>query len=94
MTTAVAHERFDIHEDVRTEDTELMEEELDTKEAEPEAEEEEEEESSDEELVDRGVQSDMDKLQSDFPGFKDKYRLIKRIGEGTSPQPPPRAESI
>ncbi|KAI1082546.1 kinase-like protein [Whalleya microplaca] len=29
------------------------------------------------------VQQDMDKLQDTFPNFKDNYRLIKRIGEGT-----------
>lgn len=33
--------------------------------------------SEDEELDD-----DMRKLQEAFPGFKHKYRLIKRIGEG------------
>lgn len=59
-----------------------------TDEAEPEEEEEQHEEepaeeSSEDEAVDRTVQSDMDKLQADFPGFRDKYRLIKRIGEGT-----------
>jgi hypothetical protein len=30
----------------------------------------------------------MDKLQSDFPGFRNRYRLIKRIGEGMSTTPP------
>lgn len=39
-------------------------------------------ESSDEEVIGAGVQSDMDKLQNSFPGFRLKYRLIKRIGEG------------
>ncbi|KAI1499277.1 kinase-like domain-containing protein [Biscogniauxia marginata] len=40
--------------------------------------------SSDEnEPIDLTVQHDMEKLQSTFPDFKDKYRLIKRIGEGT-----------
>ncbi|KAI2464848.1 kinase-like protein [Annulohypoxylon bovei var. microspora] len=33
--------------------------------------------------IDLSVQHDMDKLQATFPDFKDKYRLIKRIGEGT-----------
>ncbi|KAH7245745.1 kinase-like domain-containing protein [Fusarium tricinctum] len=137
MTTAVQQhvdEHFDIHEDLRTEDTEMMPEEERTEEAapmdeeeraqlfqqqlqqrhhmqqvhphqqhqthhgqpqrqpedEPQEEEEEEEEeeeaaeeSSEEEAVDRSVQADMDKLQSDFPGFRNRYRLIKRIGEGT-----------
>lgn len=99
MATAVrpqSHEAFAIHEDARTEDTEMMAEDgaagQTTDEVEPEEEEEEEEEqqqreepaeeSSEDEAVDRTVQSDMDKLQADFPGFRDKYRLIKRIGEG------------
>lgn len=117
------HDRqFEIHEDIRTEDTEMMVEEERTEEAGPneedehvqhshvhqhhhmqhhnpqqqqhhhvqqqihavqEEEEERAEESSEDEAVDRGVQEDMDKLQSDFPGFRNRYRLIKRIGEGT-----------
>lgn len=41
-------------------------------------------ESSDEEdAIDTTVQQDMEKLQRTFPHFKDDYRLIKRIGEGT-----------
>lgn len=126
MTTAVqqqhVEESFDIHEDLRTEDTEMMAEEDRTEEAAPmdddervhsfqqhqsqhmqhmhphqqhqtshhqsqnepqeEEEEEPEEEESEEEAVDRTVQADMEKLQSDFPGFRNRYRLIKRIGEG------------
>ncbi|KAI5859974.1 kinase-like protein [Durotheca rogersii] len=39
--------------------------------------------SSDGDEIDLSVQHDMDKLQATFPDFKDKYRLIKRIGEGT-----------
>jgi cell division control protein 7 len=31
---------------------------------------------------DDGVQHDMEKLQNSFPGFRQRYRLIKRIGEG------------
>lgn len=38
-------------------------------------------ESSDED-VDANVQLDMERLQDCFPGFRSKYRLIKRIGEG------------
>lgn len=96
---------FDIHEDARTEETEMMveddleqgaekcatqqtpepeDEEVDAEEGEEEAEDDEDDVSSEDEPVDRGVQADMDKLQSDFPGFADKYRLIKRIGEGLS----------
>ena len=88
---------FDIHEDARTEETEMMMDDEQIEDVDPadleeadrfaedeqeEDEEEEEEESSDDENVERGVQEDMDKLQRDFPGFHDKYRLIKRIGEG------------
>ncbi|RYC65005.1 hypothetical protein CHU98_g1206 [Xylaria longipes] len=41
-------------------------------------------ESSDEdEPIDVTVQQDMEKLQQTFPHFRDDYRLIKRIGEGT-----------
>ncbi|KAH7122943.1 serine/threonine protein kinase Hsk1 [Dactylonectria macrodidyma] len=102
-------EPFEIHEDVRTEDTEMMPEEERTEEAVPPTEEAEQQyhqqghqvqqhqqqhfeeedeeemvdETSEDEAVDRTVQADMDKLQGDFPGFRNKYRLIKRIGEGT-----------
>lgn len=97
-----AEEIFDIHEDARTEDTELMvdEEDIDGQDAttigEPEeeevveeaaeevVEEEEEDESSEDEHVESSVQADMDRLQEDFPGFRDRYKLIKRIGEGMS----------
>jgi cell division control protein 7 len=85
---------FDIHEDARTEETEVMvdEDEVDGQDAttvgEPEEEEvvaeEEEEESSEDEHVETSVQADMERLQEDFPGFRDRYKLIKRIGEGMS----------
>ncbi|XDG04767.1 hypothetical protein ABKA04_004382 [Annulohypoxylon sp. FPYF3050] len=39
--------------------------------------------SDDTDEIDLTVQHDMEKLQATFPDFKDKYRLIKRIGEGT-----------
>ncbi len=39
-------------------------------------------ESSEEETLDANIQYDMDKLSSTYPGFRQKYRLIKRIGEG------------
>ncbi|KAK8069250.1 hypothetical protein PG994_005866 [Apiospora phragmitis] len=35
------------------------------------------------EPIDLTVQQDMEKLNYTFPAFKDNYRLIKRIGEGT-----------
>jgi cell division control protein 7 len=86
-------ELFDIHEDARTEDTEMMDDEdvavatapdeaMDHVDAEAEEEEEEEDQSSDDDQVEGSVQADMDKLSNDFPGFRGKYRLIKRIGEG------------
>lgn len=94
-------EPFEIMEDARTEETEMMVDDEQIEDIDPAApdevdryaeehgdeeeemeEEEEEEESSDDENVESGVQEDMDKLQHDFPGFHDKYRLIKRIGEG------------
>ncbi|GKT50462.1 cell cycle serine/threonine-protein kinase hsk1 [Colletotrichum spaethianum] len=97
MATATrkrSREAFEIHEDpphARTEDTEMM---ADSEQHTEEVDEEEEEaddvdndrsdESSDEDdVVDSGVQRDMDRLQDTFPGFRQKYRLIKRIGEGT-----------
>ncbi|KAK5993078.1 Cell cycle serine/threonine-protein kinase hsk1 [Cladobotryum mycophilum] len=109
ITRRPNEELFEIHEDARTEETEMMVDEdqvdgvdqatmdeLDPEEDEDEEAEEEEEdeeedepaapaqgESSDDEQVETSVQADMDKLQNDFPGFRDKYRLIKRIGEGT-----------
>ncbi len=43
----------------------------------------EDSESDDDEPINRAVQEDMEKLQNAFPGFRDKYRLIKRIGEGS-----------
>lgn len=109
MATVLARPRaddsFEIHEDARTEETELMieddadraandvagaaatddmmgqaEEELE--EEEPGEEEDEGEEMSDDEQVESSVQADMNKLVIDFPEFRGKYRLIKRIGEG------------
>lgn len=41
--------------------------------------EDDEDDMSEEEILDE----DMRKLQDAFPGFRQKYRLIKRIGEGT-----------
>ncbi|KAI0505405.1 putative cell cycle protein kinase [Xylaria bambusicola] len=41
------------------------------------------ESSEDDESIDVTVQQDMEKLQQTFPHFRDGYRLIKRIGEGT-----------
>ncbi|KAL2017211.1 hypothetical protein VTK56DRAFT_2418 [Thermocarpiscus australiensis] len=41
------------------------------------------ESSEDETTDDVNIQQDMEKLQNSFAGFRQKYRLIKRIGEGT-----------
>lgn len=99
MTMAMQQrpEAFDIHEDAATEETEMMLDDEHIQDLdpgaiegaeEPEEEEEEDDEgeyddSSEDENIEDSVQADMDKLQRDFPGFHDKYRLIKRIGEGT-----------
>lgn len=45
--------------------------------------EDDEDDMSEEEVLDE----DMRKLQDAFPGFRRKYRLIKRIGEGTRATP-------
>ncbi|KAK3290173.1 kinase-like domain-containing protein [Chaetomium fimeti] len=84
---------FRIHEDApSTEDTEMNESaSQDHEEAEQEGElleedgqESEYSESSEEEApADGHFQHDMEKLQDSFAGFREKYRLIKRIGEGT-----------
>ncbi|KAL0940108.1 cell cycle protein [Colletotrichum truncatum] len=95
MATATrkrSREAFEIHEDpphARTEDTEMVpgsehqtevEEDDDADDAENDC----SDESSDEDdIVDSTVQRDMERLQDCFPGFRHKYRLIKRIGEGT-----------
>ncbi|ORY60745.1 kinase-like domain-containing protein [Pseudomassariella vexata] len=56
----------------------------DDQEDDEDAEQECDSESSDEtEPIDLTVQEDMEKLNQTFPAFKDNYRLIKRIGEGT-----------
>ncbi|RYP79000.1 hypothetical protein DL769_003090 [Monosporascus sp. CRB-8-3] len=41
------------------------------------------ESSDDDEHIDLSVREDMEKLNNTFPNFRDNYRLIKRIGEGT-----------
>lgn len=85
--TADGH--FVIHEDARTEETEMMDGEQDADEPEEGADEEEDEDEddddSDSDILDCSVQADMENLQNEFPRFRDQYRLIKRIGEGTPP---------
>lgn len=82
-------EGFYIHEDIAsTADTEYPDEhDAENDEDEDQMEEgddheSQEADSSDGDTVDGDIQNDMDKLQDAFPGFRDKFRLIKRIGEG------------
>lgn len=88
-----AEEAFQIHEDVpSTEDTQVNDESMadeqedydddDDHHGEGEDQQSDVSGSSAEEVVDTNVQIDMEKLQDSFPGFRHKYRLIKRIGEG------------
>lgn len=82
---------FRIHEDVpSTEDTEMNESAPqinDEVEQEAELEDGQEteysESSEDEAPADGHFQQDMERLQDSFAGFRQKYRLIKRIGEGS-----------
>ena len=98
---AISHQDddvFDIHEDARTEETEMIGHDTrlsDVDQAvlelgdegqgreEPEADDPDDDESSEEEEV---IDGDRVMLQHDFPGLRHKYRLIKRIGEGNSPE--------
>ncbi|PKS12325.1 hypothetical protein jhhlp_001625 [Lomentospora prolificans] len=96
MRRPVPDQAFAIHEDAPTDEMDMEDEsEQRTEEVRAESEdaisEEEEEEdegsdaseSSDDEAAPDHVTQDMEKLQRNIPGFKEKYRLIKRIGEGT-----------
>lgn len=58
--------------------------------AEPEPQSEQSEQEGDNLVFseDEDMDEDMRKLQDAFPGFKHKYRLIKRIGEGMSCRAP------
>jgi hypothetical protein len=91
MATAIrrrGQESFEIHEDAPTEDTEMGDdvgqrtEDVGDDQDEEDDDDNVSESSDDGELVETSVQLDMEKLQDSFPGFRDKYRLIKRIGEG------------
>ncbi len=86
-------ESFRIHEDVpSTEDAEMDEHAANHQhdqddEGEPMDEVEDDdsnysESSEDAAVVDSNILEDMERLQDSFPGFRHKYRLIKRIGEG------------
>ena len=88
---------FTIREDTPTEDDNAsmaMDEDAETEErtdVEPEEGESDNESSfsesgaSEDDAVSDQVTQDMIKLQEGIPGFKDKFRLIKRIGEGMAP---------
>lgn len=85
-------ENFRIHEDVpSTEDTQVNDESMadDHEDYDEDGEDQRSDisESSAEDVVDTNVQIDMEKLQDSFPGFRHKYRLIKRIGEGIHDAP-------
>lgn len=93
-----AEDSFQIHEDVpSTGDTQVDDESMADEQEEYEDEEDHHGEAEDqqsvisgssaEEVIDTNVQVDMEKLQNTFPGFRHKYRLIKRIGEGTQEAP-------
>ena len=101
MSTTVRRRRpeeFQIHEDVpSSEDTQMNTDALAEEEEEEDAEQDEQEEEQEPELEEDEEESDGDEdmdeelrtLQNAFPpGFKQKYRLQKRIGEGKSrPRP-------
>jgi cell division control protein 7 len=61
------------------EDEEEEEPDIDEEEEEDDDDDEEEDEESDGEQV---LDDDMKRLQDAFPGFRRKYKLIRRIGEG------------
>ncbi|KAI6088369.1 kinase-like protein [Hypoxylon rubiginosum] len=71
------YDENDDHEDMLAEDEEEQENPADDDEG------CETDSSEDSDEIDLTVQHDMDKLEATFPSFKEKYRLIKRIGEGT-----------
>ncbi|KAK6193293.1 hypothetical protein LQW54_012621 [Pestalotiopsis sp. IQ-011] len=88
-SNAQAHaEVFEEIDRERTEEEEHEDQENHEDEEEHDQEQEQEEDcdsdSSDEnEPIDLTVQQDMEKLTLAFPDFRDNYRLLKRIGEGT-----------
>lgn len=87
---------FEIHADM--EQDESLEEEgvMDESRVEVEAEEDQQEEDSDDysdesdDVVDATVQDDMDRFKETFRGINERFKLIKRIGEGNSPLVTPR----
>lgn len=89
-SNAQAHtEVFEEIDRERTEEEEHEDQENHEDEEEHDQEQEQEEDcdsdSSDEnEPIDLTVQQDMEKLTLAFPDFRDNYRLLKRIGEGTA----------
>ncbi|XXH01037.1 hypothetical protein Hte_007388 [Hypoxylon texense] len=71
------YDENDDHEDLLAEDEEEQENHVEEEDG------CETDSSDDSDEIDLTVQHDMDKLEATFPSFKGKYRLIKRIGEGT-----------
>lgn len=91
---------FSIHEDAQsTADTEMnesaLQEDVEVDQEDDElaedadgGESEYSESSDDETTCDSQVLRDMEKLQNAFAGFRQNYRLIRRIGEGSLPETP------
>lgn len=79
--------REEPEEEVQTQDPDVEPE----PEPEPESDQDQQEDDFSE---DEAMDEDMRKLQDAIPGFKHKYRLIKRIGEGTSTPQCPKLLSL
>lgn len=77
---------FDIHHDEMDPDESLEEQEESESRAEMEEDDAQNSDFSDDSdgVVDPSVAEDMEKFQETFKGIKDRFRLINRIGEGTS----------
>lgn len=89
QTDAAPTEDLEVEEEDEADDPEEEdedeEEEIQIQEPEPEPEQKQESEAEDQDDVfseDDDMDDDMRRLQNAFPGFRHKYRLIKRIGEG------------
>ncbi|KAM7219667.1 kinase-like protein [Rhypophila decipiens] len=79
MNEDVEHGDLDLDEDLEEETEEQVEDQQEQEYPESEV----SESSEDDGVVDGNILLDMEKLQSAIPGFRNQYRLIKRIGEGT-----------
>ncbi|KAI0381197.1 kinase-like protein [Hypomontagnella monticulosa] len=78
--TSEEYDEHNGHDEYVTEEKEQEEEEENPAEEDDGGETDSSEDSNE---IDLSVQRDMEKLQATFPKFKEHYRLIKRIGEGT-----------